>query len=532
MVPDLFCSPPQIEKFKKIENRARTVEGGAQLMEALEELEEVAGKYIAVDIRTTLSSFRSASDMLIEAFKKLGEDLFREKHFAPVRELKLFCWGNLRDSRRRSMTNEEETETILSISKHVVYVTQGLSEVFESAFPEFLKAQEKAQSIDFNSMLTAATFFSAVTATTLQLYYAYNTSPHASFGVAVNTLWFVALVFSTSSSLNILVGLTWYQRVRRNQLLPDWAKLWVEDGPTISLAIASASFSIGLCLFAFSSSQHTITSALTAAFTVAHAVALFVPLCIYSSNRRRATQALIVFHALLLLIPYLFIAYIKLFIKYIKRKAYERPLKNASEVGSERDAFSLSTRGAGPNSSSSLIGIEEKTKMSPIFVRLSARSVVAWPITCLLTLYLDRTCATDESGNTERGHEPGEKLDALSKLEHDVESQRGARKPSMRTPILTEDQDIVLSEGLRILTPDVTDPDKAATHTVKGSGKEVGRRSGTHPNPKLKGHTAATPSTVHPIPGSSSSWAIRNPENGPENIGRQGMEALGRPNVV
>lgn len=113
-------------------------------------------------------------------------------------------------------------------------VTWGLSQIFESceskslavclklldlvplspflAFPEFLKAREKAQSINFNNMLTAATFFSAVTATTLQLSYAYNTNPHASFGVAVNTLWLVALVFSTASSLNSLVGLTWYQK--------------------------------------------------------------------------------------------------------------------------------------------------------------------------------------------------------------------------------------------------------------------------------------------------------------------------------
>ncbi|KAI5116568.1 hypothetical protein M0805_000992 [Coniferiporia weirii] len=178
-----------------------------------------------------------------------------------------------------------DAEIYLGLRKHIVNVTEGLSERFETSIPEFLKAREKAQSIDYNNMLTAATFFSAVTATTLQLSYAYNTSTHASFGVAVNTLWFVALVFSTASSLNSLVGLTWYQKVRRIQLFPDWVKLWIEYGPTISLAVASAAFSAGLCLFAFSSSQHTITSALTATFTVAHAVALFVPLCLNSPNR-------------------------------------------------------------------------------------------------------------------------------------------------------------------------------------------------------------------------------------------------------
>ncbi|KAI5116569.1 hypothetical protein M0805_000993 [Coniferiporia weirii] len=109
-------------------------------------------------------------------------------------------------------------------------------------------------------------------------------SPRSQRDSAVNTLWLVALVFSTASSFNSLAGLTWYQKIIRDQLLPDWAKLWVENGPTVLLAVASAAFSAGLCLFALSSSQHTSTSALTATFTVAHAAALFAPLCLYSPN--------------------------------------------------------------------------------------------------------------------------------------------------------------------------------------------------------------------------------------------------------
>ncbi|KAI5116481.1 hypothetical protein M0805_005574 [Coniferiporia weirii] len=151
--------------------------------------------------------------MLIKAFKGFGDEFIEESHVAPLRELGSFCTYNLLYSGCSSGLSKQETLRMLPpFGKHIDDVTRGLSELIESTIPKILRAKETAQSIKCSNMLTAATFFSAVTASALQLSYAYNTNPHASFGVAVNTLWFVALVFSTASGLSSLVGLMWYQK--------------------------------------------------------------------------------------------------------------------------------------------------------------------------------------------------------------------------------------------------------------------------------------------------------------------------------
>ncbi|KAI5121610.1 hypothetical protein M0805_009481 [Coniferiporia weirii] len=419
-------------------------------------------------------------------------------------------------------------------------------------------------------MLTAATFFSAVTATTLQLSYAYNASTHVSLGVAVNTSWFVALVFSTASSLNSLVGLVWYQKIRRNQLLPDWAKLWVEYGPTISLAVASAAFSIGLCLFAFSSSQHTITSALTATFTIAHAVALFVPLCLYSPNRL-SRFLLKVFTT-----PFNYCKEVYLRWWYLHRlpeddrdlvvqimrrrgvpwskaniidtqREIEEDQERGRDWGWEREwgwGWLWAPRNANPDSSSSPTGVEGSTETDSMFVRLSVHFVVAWLVTRWLMLYLRRTNANEESDNMEQAHEPGDSVDTLSNLERDIEAQGGAGNSGMNIHIPTEERDIVLSEGPRSSTTDVTnsddvndsgdvtDPDQGADLPSKILGEEVGHGSDTRPTSESMEELASViSSTAASIPGMSSSSAIRNPDNGLENVGSQETDAPGRPNT-
>ncbi|KAI5121102.1 hypothetical protein M0805_001959 [Coniferiporia weirii] len=462
----LTCAPraylalhETIRKFKKIENRIRTVEGGVQLMDAL------------VGLRDAV---------------KDG-----------------YLWN---------MADQEEIEILVSLSRHIDDITQGLSELFESSFPVFLEAQEKAQSIDYNNMLTAATFFSAVTATTLQLSYAYNTNPHASFGVAVNTLWFVALVFSTASSLNSLVGLTWYRKIRRKHVLPGWVKLWIEYGPTISLAIASAAFSAGLCLFAFSSSQHTITSTLTAAFTAAHAVALFAPLCLYSPSR--------ISRFLLEVFPTSF-NYCKKVCFLRKESPQDRaqvvevihhlgdPWSEVDNICNQHDieqTDTLSTR------------VKRNIKKPWTSALSSARSVIAWLISRRPNwpaLRRRRTHDTRESSNMEQTPELDAKMVTPSELESGTESQEHAGELGMQKYIAPP-------EAPRASISDVTDSDNGAAPASKGLGKEVGRSPNTRPAPEqAEEHTATTSSAADPIPYLRSIPMVQNSEIGLENIVRQ-----------
>ncbi|KAI5117526.1 hypothetical protein M0805_004057 [Coniferiporia weirii] len=527
-----------IQKFKKIENRIRAVEGGAQLMDVLVGLEEAALCRISFlitldeDLRTALSSFRSASIALFDEFKKLGESLFKEKHLAPLYELCKFCWL----SNKEDKNHFEYADIYLGLAERIVNVTKGLSGLFESSIPEFLKAQEKAQSIDYNNMLTAATFFSAVTATTLQLSYAYNTSPRASLGVAVNTLWFVALVFSTASSLNSLVGLTWYQKIRRNRLLPDWVKLWVEYGPTISLAIASAAFSAGLCLFAFSSSQHTVTSALTAAFTVAHAVALFVPLCLYSPNRLS--------HFLLEVFTMLHI-YCNAFCLrwwYLRGVPWQDRARVAADIHLQHVPWSRSA----VNSIYSVPDIVQTDTPSTRLkrniirawtsVRSSAHSVVVWLTTRLperLVGRRHRTRPIEEPSDTEQTHGTGMNFVELGELERGNGFHEDSEEPEMQIRTVTEGQGITPSEEPRTPICDNTDPDEGADLTAKKPGEEVKHSpDDTHSTPEaMKEPIVATSSTEHPIPGPSSSPMDSNSENGLEDIGEQETGARERPNA-
>ena len=58
------------------------------------------------------------------------------------------------------------------------------------------------------NLSTVATFFSAVTATTLQYTFESHGTP---LDDAVNAFWFTSLVFSIAAAVNSLLGLTWKQ---------------------------------------------------------------------------------------------------------------------------------------------------------------------------------------------------------------------------------------------------------------------------------------------------------------------------------
>ena len=58
------------------------------------------------------------------------------------------------------------------------------------------------------NLSTVATFFSAVTASTLQ--FSYASTGHV-LADCVNAFWFSSLVFSIAAAVNSLLGLTWKQ---------------------------------------------------------------------------------------------------------------------------------------------------------------------------------------------------------------------------------------------------------------------------------------------------------------------------------
>ena len=71
-----------------------------------------------------------------------------------------------------------------------------------------IRFAQKHVAANLLNLSTVATFFSAVTATTLQFSFT-QTGTHISD--AVNSFWFLSLVFSIASAVNSLLGVTWKQ---------------------------------------------------------------------------------------------------------------------------------------------------------------------------------------------------------------------------------------------------------------------------------------------------------------------------------
>ena len=70
----------------------------------------------------------------------------------------------------------------------------------------FLTDEKERATTRYVNITTIATFFSSVTATTLQMSISFT---HSTLWDVVNFFWFISLVFSVSSGVSSLLGMTW-----------------------------------------------------------------------------------------------------------------------------------------------------------------------------------------------------------------------------------------------------------------------------------------------------------------------------------
>ncbi|KAI0948106.1 hypothetical protein AcW1_009704 [Taiwanofungus camphoratus] len=151
------------------------------------------------------------------------------------------------------------------MGEHLDSITSSLSIFVEIGVPTIRFAQQHA-SQNLLNLSTVATFFSAVTATTMQFSYTMTNTPLAQW---VNTFWFISLVFSIGAAVNSLLGLTWKQAMYRSpgHRVPWWVLIWIKRSPLVFLVLSVACFSNGLVLFAYSSGQDRVTKATTTIFS-------------------------------------------------------------------------------------------------------------------------------------------------------------------------------------------------------------------------------------------------------------------------
>ncbi|KAJ7185449.1 hypothetical protein C8R46DRAFT_1060616 [Mycena filopes] len=149
---------------------------------------------------------------------------------------------------------------------HIDSITGTLGMFVDIGVPT-IRFGQKHKTDNLLNLSTVATFFSAVTATTLQFSFNLIDTP---LQAAVNSFWFASLVFSIAAAVNSLLGLTWKQAMYRSpgHRVPWWVLIWIKRSPLVFLVMSVACFSIGLCLFAYASDQSIVTSTITTIFTV------------------------------------------------------------------------------------------------------------------------------------------------------------------------------------------------------------------------------------------------------------------------
>ncbi|KAJ4463512.1 hypothetical protein C8J55DRAFT_309394 [Lentinula edodes] len=155
----------------------------------------------------------------------------------------------------------------LEMGYHVdsIAFTLSMSTFIEVGVPTIRFAQKRGAANLLN-LSTVATFFSAVTATTLQYSYTLDSTT----GHVVNLFWFLSLVFSIAAAVNSLLGLSWKQAMYRSpgSRVPWWVLIWIKRSPLVFLVMSVVCFWIGLCTFTFASNQSRVTSIVTTVFTV------------------------------------------------------------------------------------------------------------------------------------------------------------------------------------------------------------------------------------------------------------------------
>ncbi|CAL1699128.1 unnamed protein product [Somion occarium] len=169
------------------------------------------------------------------------------------------------------------------MGEHLDSITSSLSMFIEIGVPTIRFAQKHAAANLLN-LSTVATFFSAVTATTMQFSFDQTGNPLAD---SVNGFWFTSLVFSIGAAVNSLLGLTWKQAMYRSpgHRVPWWVLIWIKRSPLVFLVLSVACFSMGLVLFAYSSHQHQITSTVTTVFSACSCFGLAAVSTWFASER-------------------------------------------------------------------------------------------------------------------------------------------------------------------------------------------------------------------------------------------------------
>ncbi|KAJ3557991.1 hypothetical protein NP233_g11600 [Leucocoprinus birnbaumii] len=215
--------------------------------------------YFAKDIGTFLNC--------LNEFPEFTDEAVNASILSFERDLQYWasCLREYSGQFRNSAVQRYVHDLSIEMGEHIDGITSTLSIFIEIGVP-IIRFAQKHGATNLLNLSTVATFFSAVTATTMQFSYELGNDK---LSTAVNCFWFASLVFSIAAAVNSLLGLTWKQAMYRSpgDRVPWWVLIWIKRSPLVFLVMSVACFSIGLCFFSYASGQAEITSTVTTVLT-------------------------------------------------------------------------------------------------------------------------------------------------------------------------------------------------------------------------------------------------------------------------
>ncbi|QRW04770.1 BRCA1 carboxy-terminus (BRCT) domain protein [Ceratobasidium sp. AG-Ba] len=166
-----------------------------------------------------------------------------------------------------------------AIAKYINDFTEDIGEHMDTmkdsldTFLVAIRASQERTVTGLQNLSTVATFFSSVTATTIQISF----STHGSLlSDCVNALWMSSLVFSIASAIGAQLAYHWRTSQYRSLRIgaPWWVAVWIIHTPLCFLVVSVIAFALGLCLFTYSSDQSRVVKVLVTTFTVITSPAL------------------------------------------------------------------------------------------------------------------------------------------------------------------------------------------------------------------------------------------------------------------
>ncbi|EKM59697.1 uncharacterized protein PHACADRAFT_192071 [Phanerochaete carnosa HHB-10118-sp] len=224
-----------------------------------------AADLVPKDFALELQLFSQDVSTLLECFSQFPEFLDE----IPNRSLSgdLTYWAKSLDDLEGDLKSHAVQaylyDSMTDIGERLDRITDKFIPAFISIGIPTIRASQDHSGDNLVNLSAVATFFAGVTATMLQI--TWNFTPRSRLSDSVNAFWFIAVIFSVSSAVNSLLGLTWSEAIFRSpdHLVPWWVLIWVKRSPIAFLVLSVACFFVGLVQFSYLSDQANTTRVFT-----------------------------------------------------------------------------------------------------------------------------------------------------------------------------------------------------------------------------------------------------------------------------